>query len=516
MAPKRTLGRHSFFDAPALLAFLEDGLGPGKRDTAERHRRTIQEAAVAAADRGSGTLDLSVAAVPNLPAFARERLPEAFALLTSSVDSVATSGDGTTAKFVVKLQDGHRVESVLMRHDGGRNTLCVSSQVGCKMGCTFCATGTLGELGNLTSGEILEQLAHARRFAAAKGNGETDAVAFRAAEASAAVTNVVFMGMGEPLNNYDAVCASLGLLSDARGFAVAPSRVTVSTVGVVPKMLALARDSPEVRLALSLHAPNQALREKIVPTATAYPLPKIMAALDAYLAAGTRARTRAMIEYCVLGGVNDEEAHAFELGELLRGRDVIVNLIPFNPTDTPMGHTPPTREAVQAMAAVLAGPEFGLRTTVRKEMGQDIAGACGQLALDAGGARRSLNAGGAGGDLEDLAGSAGNGFARAKTVADKKLKKGSVVNGRVAFASKGDVQTNKSRTTSVQTMTSDAPRRATDVTKKKQIPRHVELAVAALNATATISMVVLVLAVSWKLAAHAGWFEDHERQHAEL
>lgn len=514
MAPKRTLGRHSFFDAPALLAFLEDGLGPGKRDTAERHRRTIQEAAVAAADRGSGTLDLSVAAVPNLPAFARERLPEAFALLTSSVDSVATSGDGTTAKFVVKLQDGHRVESVLMRHDGGRNTLCVSSQVGCKMGCTFCATGTLGELGNLTSGEILEQLAHARRFAAAKGNGETDAVAFRAAEASAAVTNVVFMGMGEPLNNYDAVCASLGLLSDARGFAVAPSRVTVSTVGVVPKMLALARDSPEVRLALSLHAPNQALREKIVPTATAYPLPKIMAALDAYLAAGTRARTRAMIEYCVLGGVNDEEAHAFELGELLRGRDVIVNLIPFNPTDTPMGHTPPTREAVQAMAAVLAGPPFGLRTTVRKEMGQDIAGACGQLALDAGGAKR---AGGAGGDLEDLAGSAPrNGFARAKTVADKKLKKGSVVNGRVARAFKEDVQTNKSRTTSVQTMTSDAPRRATDVTKKKQIPRHVELAVAALNATATISMVVLVLAVSWKLAAHAGWFEDHERQHAEL
>lgn len=513
MAPKRTLGRHSFFDAPALLAFLEDGLGPGKRDTAERHRRTIQEAAVAAADRGSETLDLSVAAVPNLPAFARERLPEAFALLTSSVDSVATSGDGTTAKFVVKLQDGHRVESVLMRHDGGRNTLCVSSQVGCKMGCTFCATGTLGELGNLTSGEILEQVAHARRFAAAKGNGETDAVAFRAAEASAAVTNVVFMGMGEPLNNYDAVCASLGLLSDARGFAVAPSRVTVSTVGVVPKMLALARDSPEVRLALSLHAPNQALREKIVPTATAYPLPKIMAALDAYLAAGTRARTRAMIEYCVLGGVNDEEAHAFELGELLRGRDVIVNLIPFNPTDTPMGHTPPTREAVQAMAAVLAGPPFGLRTTVRKEMGQDIAGACGQLALDAGGAKR---AGGAGGDLEDLAGSAGNGFARAKTVADKKLKKGSVVNGRVARAFKEDVQTNKSRTTSVQTMTSDAPRRATDVTKKKQIPRHVELAVAALNATATISMVVLVLAVSWKLAAHAGWFEDHERQHAEL
>ena len=508
MAPKRTLGRHSFFDAPALLAFLEDGLGPGKRDTAERHRRTIQEAAVAAADRGSETLDLSVAAVPNLPAFARERLPEAFALLTSSVDSVATSGDGATAKFVLKLQDGHRIESVLMRHDGGRNTLCVSSQVGCKMGCTFCATGTLGELGNLTSGEILEQLAHARRFAAAQGNGETDV------ETRVAVTNVVFMGMGEPLNNYDAVCSSIGPMSDARGFAVAPSRVTVSTVGVVPKMLALARDFPEVRLALSLHAPNQALREKIVPTATAYPLPKIIAALDAYLAAGTRARTRAMIEYCVLGGVNDEEAHAFELGELLRGRDVIVNLIPFNPTDTPMGHTPPTREAVQAMAAVLAGPEFGLRTTVRKEMGQDIAGACGQLALDAGAARRA--AGDAGGDLEDLAGTAENGGARAKTVADKP-RKGSVVSGRVARAFT-DVQTRKARTTSAQTMTSDVPRRATTTTKKKkkEIPRDVELAVAALNATATISIFVLVLAAAWKLAAHAGWFGDAGRQRAEL
>jgi adenine C2-methylase RlmN of 23S rRNA A2503 and tRNA A37 len=514
MAPKRTLGRHSFFDAPALLAFLEDGLGPGKRDTAERHRRTIQEAAVAAADRGSGTLDLSVAAVPNLPAFARERLPEAFALLTSSVDSVATSGDGTTAKFVVKLQDGHRVESVLMRHDGGRNTLCVSSQVGCKMGCTFCATGTLGELGNLTSGEILEQLAHARRFAAAKGNGETDAVAFRAAEASAAVTNVVFMGMGEPLNNYDAVCASLGLLSDARGFAVAPSRVTVSTVGVVPKMLALARDSPEVRLALSLHAPNQALREKIVPTATAYPLPKIMAALDAYLAAGTRARTRAMIEYCVLGGVNDDEAHAVQLGELLDGRDVIVNLIPFNPTDTPMGHTPPTREAVRAMAAVLAGPPFGLRTTVRKEMGQDIAGACGQLALDAGGGKRAPS-----GDLEDLAGPAGNDGARVKAVkavkagAPRKGSKGSVVTapvGRARAESAGTDAASVSRRRGTTTKTN---------TKTKTIPRGVALAVAALNATAAVSICVLVLAASWKVwkvAAHAGWFVDSGRRDPEL
>ena len=507
MAPKRTLGRHSFFDAPALLAFLDDGLGPGKRDTAERHRRTIQAAAVAAADRGSKTLDLSVAAVPNLPAFARERLPEAFALLTSSVDSVATSGDLTTTKFVVKLQDGHRVESVLMRHDGGRNTLCVSSQVGCKMGCTFCATGTLGELGNLTAGEILEQLAHARAYLAARarvsrdgGANATDAYHSDASHHSAAiktethsvapsfVTNVVFMGMGEPLNNYDAVCASIGPMSDARVFAVAPSRVTVSTVGVVPRMLALARDHPEVRLALSLHAPTQALREQIVPTATAYPLPKIMAALDAYLAAGARARTRAMIEYCVLGGVNDDEAHAIQLGELLDGRDVIVNLIPFNPTDTPMGHTPPTREAVRAMAAVLAGPPFGLRTTVRKEMGQDIAGACGQLALDARGGKRAPS-----GDLEDLGGTAGNDVAGVKAVT-RKAKKGSIVSGLVERGR------------------ADA---ACDATTTKKYPRGVALAVAALSAAATVSAVALVLAAAWKLTAHAGWVAGPGRRLAE-
>ena len=536
MAPKRTLGRHSFFDAPALLAFLEDGLGPGKRDTAERHCRTIQAAAVAAADRGQKeSVDLSVAAVPNLPAFARERLPEAFALFTSSVDSVATSGDGATAKFAVKLQDGHRVESVLMRHDGGRNTLCVSSQVGCKMGCTFCATGTLGELGNLTAGEILEQLAHARAFLRSqlsrnrktagawvprdRSANATDAYHSDASHHDSAafrkVTNVVFMGMGEPLNNYDAVRASIGPMSDARVFAVAPSRITVSTVGVVPRMLALARDHPDLRLALSLHAPTQALREQIVPTATAYPLPKIMAALDAYLAAGARARTRAMIEYGVLGGVNDDEAHAVQLGELLDGRDVIVNLIPFNPTDTPTGHTPPTREAVRAMADVLAG--FGLRTTVRKEMGQDIAGACGQLALDAGGGKRAPS-----GDLEDLAGPAGNDGARVKAV--KALK--AVKAGTPRKGSKGAVVTapvGRARAEAAGTDAASVSRRRGTTTKTKTktigIPRGVALAVATLNATAAVSICVLVLAASWKVwkvAAHAGWFVDSGRRDAEL
>jgi adenine C2-methylase RlmN of 23S rRNA A2503 and tRNA A37 len=148
------------------------------------------------------------------------------------------------------------------------------------------------------------------------------------------VRNVVFMGMGEPLNNYDAVLAALGPMTDPQCFALAPARCTVSTVGVIPNMRRLVHDAPGVSLALSLHAPNQRLREQIVPTATAYKLPALMAALDYYLASGPKVRT--MVEYCVLGGVNDSEECARELGELLRGRDIILNLIPYNPTDVPM------------------------------------------------------------------------------------------------------------------------------------------------------------------------------------
>ena len=540
MAPKRKLGRHSFFDAPALLAFLEKGLGVGKADTAERHRRTIQAAAVAAADRGLRGVDLS--SIPNLPGFAREGLCNEFALFTSTVESVQVSIDGTS-KFVIKLVDGHRIESVLMRHDNGRNTLCVSSQIGCKMGCTFCATGTLGELGNLTSGEILEQLAHARGFVVAgemeKRKKDTkdhvakktqhDAVPVGVSAAHTintvarptAVTNVVFMGMGEPLNNFHAVISCIGPMSDARVFAVAKSRITVSTVGVVPKMIQLTTEFPEVRLALSLHAPNQTLREAIVPTATAYPLAKIMGALDFYLQAGSRSRTRAMIEYCVLGGVNDTTELAVELGQLLLGKDVIINLIPFNPTDTPMGHMPPTPEAVQAMQVVLAQPPFNHRTTVRKEMGQDIAGACGQLALRAGASGGfSTNAANAG-DVEDIAGS---GFGVRKVPLSGKGSvvpgKGSVVSGKGSVVSARAAASTSVASTSVQTgdetqtRTPTQTQTQTKTKTKTKTPQSVVFAVAALNATAAAAFAALAFATAWKAGAYLGWFE--ETTHKEL
>ena len=276
MPPQRRLTRRSLLDVPALVAFLERGLGPEKRETAERHARAIVSSAVAAVRGGLDRVDLSSSAFPHLPAFAREGIPAEFDLFTTTVAEASTSADGSTTKIVVSLQDGHRVEAVVMRHDKGRNTLCVSSQVGCKMGCTFCATGTLGELGNLTGGEILEQLAHADRLLLATENERApapDAVP-AAPAARAGIRNVVFMGMGEPLNNYAAVLAALGPMTDPRGFALAPRHVTVSTVGVVPRIRTLARDAPGVRLALSLHAPepnpprtNRSDRHRLSPSA---------------------------------------------------------------------------------------------------------------------------------------------------------------------------------------------------------------------------------------------------------
>ncbi len=262
-----------------------------------------------------------------------------FVTVTSTIESRPTSKDGTTTKLAVKLQDGHVVESVLMRHvseEGSRVTLCVSSQVGCAMGCTFCATGTMGIRGNLCAGEILEQLVHAGNILVEEDSDShihTEKGADVQSEQSIIVTangsakdksgqnlnlsflrNIVFMGMGEPLNNYDNVITACRAMIDRRRWNLSHSRVTVSTVGVTPKMRQLTKDLPEVNLALSLHAPNQAAREKIVPTAKMYPIQDMVDALDEHMTAllkpkspdgtfGTNERKnagkkkRAMIEY---------------------------------------------------------------------------------------------------------------------------------------------------------------------------------------------------------------------------
>jgi adenine C2-methylase RlmN of 23S rRNA A2503 and tRNA A37 len=286
--------------------------------------------------------------------------------LTSRVVRADVSGNGDTVKLLVELQDGFKVESVIMRHRDERSgrhtraTLCVSSQVGCKMGCKFCATGTLGELGNLSSGEILEQLVFANRI------NDTP------------MRNVVFMGMGEPLNNYANVVEAVRVMTSPRGFGLAAARVTVSTVGIVPRMEQLVRDLPHVAMALSLHAPTQELRADIVPAARGWKMDRLMAALDEYTRVSGRA---ALLQYILLAEVNDTPEVGAMLGTLLRGRNVKLNLIPYNPNHS-VGITQfqaPSPERVAAFMAQLRAA--GIFTTVRKEMGQDVAGACGQLAL---------------------------------------------------------------------------------------------------------------------------------------
>ena len=353
----RALHPQSIWDENALGSFLE---ASGYKAS---HAQRICKHLLATGADSLAALD----GVPNLPDKLPALLRAEFALCTSRVQEAFTSADGTI-KLLVELQDGLTVESVVIPNGATtgdapvgnpRVTLCVSSQIGCKMGCTFCATGTMGEIGHLSAGEIVEQLWHANRYKK--------------------VRNVVFMGMGEPLNNYGAVRAAVAAMTDVQRFRLAPSCVTVSTVGVIPRILDLARDLPKVNLALSLHAPTQELRKRFVPSSSGAPLPKLMAAIDAYMDATGR---KVLVEYCLLAGENDQPEHAASLAALMSNRDITLNLIPYNPTYNPrleQPHAAPTAAAVAAFQDALF--RAGVRTTVRKEKGQDISGACGQLVV---------------------------------------------------------------------------------------------------------------------------------------
>ncbi|KAI9911714.1 hypothetical protein PsorP6_009368 [Peronosclerospora sorghi] len=338
---RRILSPLPLFDQQALPAFLaEHGYKPVHALTIWRYMAQHPDA--------------SFASIPSIPTSLRAALATAFVPLTTSMQRHVDASDGTI-KLLLTLQDDHAIEAVILRHHG-RTTLCVSSQVGCQMACTFCATGTLGMIANLTSGEILEQLVHASRFAR--------------------IRNVVFMGMGEPLNNYDAVVAALRAMTTV--FGLAPKHVTLSTVGVIPRMRQLTQDAPLVRLALSLHAPTQALRTQLVPTSTAYPLEQLMAAVDDHLA--SKDGRLVLVEYCLLAGVNDSIETAHELGKLLSDRAVHVNLIPYNPTDVRAEYQSPSHDAIRTFHAILR-TTYHLKATIRENHGTDIDGACGQLAL---------------------------------------------------------------------------------------------------------------------------------------
>jgi 23S rRNA (adenine2503-C2)-methyltransferase len=287
-------------------------------------------------------------AMTDLPAGLRAQLGERVPFSALDVASEAHAQDGTV-KALFRTGDGRPVEAVLMRYRDGRRSVCVSSQSGCPLTCTFCATGTMKFGRNLTTSEILDQVLHFRRIEP--------------------VDHLVFMGMGEPMMALDAVLGACERLPD---IGITHRRTTISTVGWVPGIERLTETDIPVRLAFSLHAPEDALRSRIMPVNDRYPIAQVLAACQAYFA---RRRRRVFIEYVMLDGVNDTYEQALVLTRLLDPRVYKVNLIPYNPTGMYLGSS---RGAIDAFRAVLE--EHGVRATVRLTRGRDIAAACGQLA----------------------------------------------------------------------------------------------------------------------------------------
>jgi 23S rRNA (adenine2503-C2)-methyltransferase len=300
------------------------------------------------AARGAG----SYAEMTNVPARTRALLEEHVPFSTLRLVHEARSRDGTV-KALFETAEGHPVEAVLMRYRDGRRSVCVSSQSGCPLTCTFCATGQMRFRRNLTAWEILDQALHFRRVEP--------------------IDHVVFMGMGEPMLNVDAVVAAARRLPDV---GVTHRRTTVSTVGWLPGLRRFVDEVDEpIRLALSLHAPADALRSEIMPVNDRYPLEDVLA--ECRRSFELRGR-KVFVEYVMLAGVNDSTAHAVELAELLDRRVFKVNLIPYNPTGMYDGSS---RERIAQFKSVL--DHAGLPSTVRLTRGRDIAAACGQLAASA-------------------------------------------------------------------------------------------------------------------------------------
>ncbi|MBI5518908.1 MAG: 23S rRNA (adenine(2503)-C(2))-methyltransferase RlmN [Desulfovibrio sp.] len=311
--------------------------------------------------RGAQSFD----AMTNLSRELKGKLAERAAIVYPGVDVVRVSRDGTI-KLLLKLADGERIETVLIPM-AGHYTQCLSTQVGCAMACSFCSTGELGLTRNMTMGEILGQIMVARAHLAQNGLQP--------------LKNLVFMGMGEPLMNLTELLRSLETLGSAEGISIASRRSTVSSVGI-PQGLKILGDSGLAVPAISLHAPTQELREKLMPKAARVPLDELLGCLDRY---PLKSRERVTYEYIMLGGVNDSLAHAKQLVRLLGQRRCKVNLIGYNPPPPETGKAPfqaPDPEGVLAFENYLRSKS--ITTFIRRSMGQDIAAACGQLKLLAG------------------------------------------------------------------------------------------------------------------------------------
>ncbi len=323
-----------------LRAFLERAGEPAYRAAQIARRIWINPAA-------------SFGGMTELPKALRDSLDAAFELPRLEIAARQKSADGTE-KFLFRLRDGEAIESVAIP-EGDRTTLCISSQAGCALQCAFCATGAMGFSRNLSTFEIAAQVREMRLL-----------------DPPTEITNVVFMGMGEPLMNWKAVDGALTILNDAAGLGIGARHITISTVGVLPGIVALGERPEQFRLAISIHAPSESLRRELMPINTKYPLADVIRAAKVF-------DRRVTFEYVMLGGVNDGPEHAIQLASLARECRAFVNLIPLHPGGA-RGFTPTPADQIRVFARELR--DAGVEVAIRKSRGVDIAAACGQLRVE--------------------------------------------------------------------------------------------------------------------------------------
>lgn len=354
----------------SVLVPADSVVASAKIDPLDLDRRGAEDFFVALGEKGwrasqlmqwihqRGVLDFE--AMTDLAKGLRARLAERCGSALPAVATMQASRDGTV-KWLLRLADGNGIETVFIPEEG-RGTLCISSQVGCTLNCSFCSTARQGYNRNLTTGEILSQIFIARRDLAARGLGDRP------------ITNVVLMGMGEPLLNFDNVTRAIGVMLDDHAYGLSKRRVTLSTAGVVP-MLDRLREVAPVSLAVSLHATSDALRDELVPINRKYPLAELLAACRRYV--DRQPRRRITFEYVMLDGINDSPADARALVRLLRDVPAKVNLIPFNPFPD-SGYLTSSQAAIDRFRDLVM--EAGIVTVTRRTRGDDIDAACGQLA----------------------------------------------------------------------------------------------------------------------------------------
>ena len=321
-----------------------------------------------------GRLAIAFEEMTDLPLPLRQKLTESASLSSLTPVDERISSNGQTRKVLFKLDDGRTIESSLMFYEKAgssreRRTVCVSTQVGCPVGCLFCATGQQGFERNLRPGEIIEQVLYFMRLVSAEQISEDSA----ADSTRRSITNVVFMGMGEPLANYEAVWQAIEMLNSKRGLGLGVRQITISTAGLVPQIPRLAGESLHIELAISLHAAKDALRNRLVPINKKYPLGQLIPACREYFKKTGR---RPTFEYALFQGVNDSAEHAHELARLLEGMNCQVNLIAGNPTACEE-FAPSPMKRVLAFQNILK--DSGVTSTVRISKGADIEAGCGQL-----------------------------------------------------------------------------------------------------------------------------------------